>query len=271
MDCTCVPPSIGTGSAATAICVLDECTFSCHSCEHDACTAVEQECHDPPIAASDFDSLVLFDWWCACLPPAVGWAEAATAACWIDECHADCATCAATNCTGASDGCVDPDMANSARGDWQCTPPTFRLLKDGYLCSGDRRELDDAETPEACARLCEMSLGCRHFVYNKYDERCFHELDSYTLERNVDSSEQRSSGWAIPGFVSYRMTAEEAVCPEGSWGLLEADHAEMSSGPPPPCGAPYPRCFDDKVPSSPSECYETCYTNNETNPSLVFQ
>ena len=58
--------------------------------------------------------------------------------------------------------------------------------------------------------------------------------------------------------------------PRGVVGLLEAAHAEMSSGPPPPCGAPYPRCFDDKVPSSPSECYETCYTNNETNPSLVF-
>eukprot|EP01063_Lacrimia_lanifica_P038067 TRINITY_DN7991_c0_g1_i1.p1 TRINITY_DN7991_c0_g1~~TRINITY_DN7991_c0_g1_i1.p1 ORF type:complete len:1356 (+),score=64.02 TRINITY_DN7991_c0_g1_i1:236-4069(+) len=270
-NCTCMSPSVGTNLTAPATCELNECTITCSSCENDACTSGEQVCHDPYIVSQVFEELIQLDWWCECVAPASGWAPTATARCWVDECHTECDTCAGTDCTAARQHCVDPDKSNAVRGDWACEAPKYKLVKDDYLCSESRRELGDSATADDCARLCELSMGCRYFVYNTYDKRCIQEMESHTLTRDVSDQDHGhcSSGLEYPGFDTYRMTAEESTCPDGSWGLLRADHADMSSGHD-ECGLAYPQCFDNEIPAEPSECYETCYSNNQTNPHVVF-
>ncbi|KAJ9451248.1 Neurogenic locus Notch protein [Diplonema papillatum] len=79
------------------------------------------ECTDPAKAGmcpsgqscQDGDQTVSDDWQCVCDPPASGSATAAPAACGVDECAANLATCVVAGQT-----CTDPNQ--TLAGDWTC-------------------------------------------------------------------------------------------------------------------------------------------------------
>ena len=63
-------------------------------------------------------------WSCRCIPPFVGEAAGKAASCVLDECTAECTTCAQQGsvhmCTQAGQKCVDHDKSPDSRSDWSC-------------------------------------------------------------------------------------------------------------------------------------------------------
>eukprot|EP01065_Artemidia_motanka_P053236 TRINITY_DN982_c0_g1_i1.p1 TRINITY_DN982_c0_g1~~TRINITY_DN982_c0_g1_i1.p1 ORF type:complete len:5664 (+),score=1505.27 TRINITY_DN982_c0_g1_i1:1270-16992(+) len=111
-ECTCIAPAVGRATTGTATCILDECSLY-----GDVCTAAGQQCNDP-----NTDATVIGDWTCDCVgSQAQGSASAMPAACVLDECASQSATC-----TGAGQLCHDPDQRPGSVGDWecQCYPPS---------------------------------------------------------------------------------------------------------------------------------------------------
>eukprot|EP01063_Lacrimia_lanifica_P027985 TRINITY_DN4005_c0_g1_i1.p1 TRINITY_DN4005_c0_g1~~TRINITY_DN4005_c0_g1_i1.p1 ORF type:complete len:2496 (+),score=715.32 TRINITY_DN4005_c0_g1_i1:501-7490(+) len=123
--CQCVRPANGSAVGAVAVCELDECEVArCHSCEDDLCSNAGQTCTDP-----DIDPREINDWFCTCVPPAVGrMGVAERARCIIDECFYVCPTCANTTCSAAAAGtdfqnCKDDDTDHLSLNDWRCLCP----------------------------------------------------------------------------------------------------------------------------------------------------
>eukprot|EP01063_Lacrimia_lanifica_P027596 TRINITY_DN3893_c1_g2_i1.p1 TRINITY_DN3893_c1_g2~~TRINITY_DN3893_c1_g2_i1.p1 ORF type:complete len:709 (+),score=106.71 TRINITY_DN3893_c1_g2_i1:181-2127(+) len=96
------------------MCKLDECHANCTACAGNTCTSAGQVCVDP-------DEEVDGDWLCECTPPAYGTpAVGSAAACLLDECKANCTTCARAVCASSNQTCVDKDPSVGASGDWEC-------------------------------------------------------------------------------------------------------------------------------------------------------
>ena len=113
--CQCSPPlhQNAVGNQAPAECVMvGECDDLTNS---DVCTSKGQICNDPDTATAG-------DWSCLCVVPATGAPVVGGAAvCVLDECTAQCATCAGTTCSDAKQTCVDADK-NPITGlsSWEC-------------------------------------------------------------------------------------------------------------------------------------------------------
>ena len=116
-ECRCVAPRSGTGVAAVAECLLDECNTVCTSCaDHgagNACLLHDQTCVDP-----NTDARSTSDWVCVCKPAHLGNATVGIARCVVDECE----EYGPLVCQ-ADQVCNDPDTAPDSLGDWTCTCP----------------------------------------------------------------------------------------------------------------------------------------------------
>ena len=123
--CECIAPATGTpGQNVPAVCVLDECTLVCASCARTTvaqtqtiCADAMQDCEDP-----NTDHLTTRDWSCKCRTPHTGTMTVAAAVCQLDECKADCTTCASNNgpntCEASGQACVEKSMTVAS--DWEC-------------------------------------------------------------------------------------------------------------------------------------------------------
>ena len=102
-ECRCKDPLRGTGLAAVAQCVHDECRLHTPFCQ-----AAGQKCVDANTSPSS-----LGDWSCECVAPATGTSVASLATCvFTGECVPYSGIC-----TTKGQTCNDP---SSAVGDWQC-------------------------------------------------------------------------------------------------------------------------------------------------------
>ena len=150
-ECRCQVPAVGTAVAEEATCMLDECKVSCATCENGVCKAKEQTCEDPnPLFG------ILNDWVCKCPPPSLMKAIGGVAtACPVDECLLHGYVCQADHQT-----CVDPDKAETSRGDWvcHCTSPyagvaiagvaectVDECVKHGHVCTGEGQTCKDPD------------------------------------------------------------------------------------------------------------------------------
>ena len=116
--CVCPKGASGEGVKAPATCSwTGECDV--HA---EVCTQVGQTCFDP-------DTTVTGDWVCQCVEPATGVsARAAPATCKLNECTAQCATCAdkgAGNvCEEHGQRCEETSTSPADVLDWRCVCPT---------------------------------------------------------------------------------------------------------------------------------------------------
>eukprot|EP01059_Diplonema_ambulator_P033987 TRINITY_DN7402_c1_g1_i14.p1 TRINITY_DN7402_c1_g1~~TRINITY_DN7402_c1_g1_i14.p1 ORF type:complete len:6208 (+),score=1187.89 TRINITY_DN7402_c1_g1_i14:70-18693(+) len=124
--CNCVPPAIGSATATTAHCTLDECTIHKQVCESRG-----QVCHD-----SNTDAASKGDWVCMC-KGVDGYSVASPATCVLDECAA------ASNslvCSDVGQACVDPNTALDSSDDWMCVctgTQTGSAVASAATCTGD--------------------------------------------------------------------------------------------------------------------------------------
>ncbi|KAJ9459156.1 hypothetical protein DIPPA_31345 [Diplonema papillatum] len=113
--CTCPAPSRAFNvSAAVLSCEFDECE------DHgNVCSDAEQDCVDLNTGSGGHD------WVCRCRLPTLGTATKGPAACLLDECTANCATCANDTCTTPNPVqlCTDPNPSADSLSDWTCTCP----------------------------------------------------------------------------------------------------------------------------------------------------
>eukprot|EP01063_Lacrimia_lanifica_P018912 TRINITY_DN2588_c0_g1_i1.p1 TRINITY_DN2588_c0_g1~~TRINITY_DN2588_c0_g1_i1.p1 ORF type:complete len:2380 (+),score=326.77 TRINITY_DN2588_c0_g1_i1:64-7203(+) len=149
--CWCPPPAVGDATAKPAECVLDECTASCVSCAGETCAAVAQVCFDEDVA---FGSL--WDWMCRCAAPDTGAAAvaAAAAACPLDECLANCSSCAGSVCADVGQRCRDASPHADSVHDWEC------------LCGAGASEAAALRGPVAACPLDECAEGCNTCAFD---------------------------------------------------------------------------------------------------------
>ena len=115
---TCVCPSPATGSATgkAAMCVyVGECETASIA---EVCAQMGQTCYDP-------DASVTGNWVCKCVEPSTGVpALMTTATCVLDECTAQCPTCADKGfgnlCDVAGQHCVESSTSPANVEDWMC-------------------------------------------------------------------------------------------------------------------------------------------------------
>eukprot|EP01063_Lacrimia_lanifica_P007004 TRINITY_DN14437_c0_g1_i1.p1 TRINITY_DN14437_c0_g1~~TRINITY_DN14437_c0_g1_i1.p1 ORF type:complete len:1012 (+),score=72.37 TRINITY_DN14437_c0_g1_i1:92-3127(+) len=113
--CDCVSPREGSSRGAVAVCLLDECSSGCATCANATCAASNQTCDDP-----DNSTASTGDWACKCVPPLTGRQVRAAAPCSIDECTAQCPSCAGSTCSDVGQGCSDVNKASNSLYSWQC-------------------------------------------------------------------------------------------------------------------------------------------------------
>eukprot|EP01063_Lacrimia_lanifica_P016000 TRINITY_DN2262_c0_g2_i1.p1 TRINITY_DN2262_c0_g2~~TRINITY_DN2262_c0_g2_i1.p1 ORF type:complete len:727 (+),score=127.38 TRINITY_DN2262_c0_g2_i1:51-2231(+) len=116
--CVCDAPNTGEAKAATAVCELNECANhpNCTTCEFDLCTNASQHCVDLYQSPSE-DA----DWECQCVRPYTGHPRTiGVADCILDECTAECATCANSTCSNVTQDCVDTNTSMANLNSWEC-------------------------------------------------------------------------------------------------------------------------------------------------------
>ena len=95
----------------------------------DECEANQATCHDAGQSCYDHDTTRTGDWECRCTLPSIGTpATAGVATCVLDECSAQCPTCADVGkghhaCLEKGQLCTDPDTTPGSVGDWSCICP----------------------------------------------------------------------------------------------------------------------------------------------------
>ncbi|KAJ9452435.1 hypothetical protein DIPPA_19555 [Diplonema papillatum] len=114
-DWTCVCQGSASGEAALGVAA---CIFT-DECSSDKCAKPGQTCVDIDAATPD-------DWSCQCMLPFVGpTVTAGATTCVIDECTAECASCAKTPtgdvCSDAGQRCLDRDTSATSIRDWECS------------------------------------------------------------------------------------------------------------------------------------------------------
>ena len=165
-ECTCIPPaqSVVAGHNAAAECALDECTATCATCADsgfgNVCSSSGQVCEDMDTKASS-----LRDWRCVCVAPYEGVSMLSAAACTLNECVADCPTCAGGVCASAGQVCVDSSLHVSH--DWFCLctgHTTGRKLLSPAACEEDSCAMHGSvctEAGQACFSDKDTPWGCR--------------------------------------------------------------------------------------------------------------
>ena len=112
-ECHCMPPAKQIATGAPAVCQLvgecDDPTIS------EICTSVGQNCVDPSLTTFN-------DWMCECVSPSTGPTKLrGPTVCQLDECKADCGTCAHGACAKANQKCVDTNTDPvTGLSTWEC-------------------------------------------------------------------------------------------------------------------------------------------------------
>ena len=113
--CTCPPPTSGSSVASAATCIENECIVDANV---KTCTAAGQVCIDPKPQPTNKG-----DWECHCAQGKT-FAVAAAAVCVLDECTAQCPTCADKGfgnlCDVAGQHCVESSTSPANLEDWMC-------------------------------------------------------------------------------------------------------------------------------------------------------
>ena len=112
-ECHCMPPAKQIAKNAPAVCKLvGECEDPTIS---EICTSVGQNCVDP--SKTTFN-----DWMCECVSPSTGPTKLrGPTVCELDECKADCGTCAKGECARANQNCVDTNLDPvTGLSTWEC-------------------------------------------------------------------------------------------------------------------------------------------------------
>ena len=126
--CTCLPPAVGFANQAVADCDVDECQQFGNICVG---ASPSQTCVDPDKKVSD-------NWECRCNDPASGTGVTKAATCMLDECAADCHSCAKTTCSDKGQDCVDPVPTLASLSDWICkckAPSTASAITAAAVCT----------------------------------------------------------------------------------------------------------------------------------------
>eukprot|EP01064_Diplonema_japonicum_P018105 TRINITY_DN267_c3_g2_i1.p1 TRINITY_DN267_c3_g2~~TRINITY_DN267_c3_g2_i1.p1 ORF type:complete len:1894 (+),score=375.06 TRINITY_DN267_c3_g2_i1:44-5683(+) len=113
-DCPMGATKTSGGLQAPAVCTYPGPTAS--GCNTNWATCGKgQFCYDPTPTQTT-------TWGCMCLEPATGtFNVGAPAACILNECTADCPTCAGLTCQKYGQACTEVSTALTALGDWSCT------------------------------------------------------------------------------------------------------------------------------------------------------
>ena len=170
-ECRCIAPATGTKVAAQA---------ECHYQMGDECETNQKTCSDKGQLCRDLNITVADNWRCECVAPSTGVPKVKGAAeCTLDECSADCPTCATKSgenaCTRAHQKCTDPDSHPDSLQDWTCScalpggmpavgRPTVCTVDEcamvscglGQTCS-DPNVADDSRGDYICT--CDMGRG----------------------------------------------------------------------------------------------------------------
>ena len=181
VECTCIPPAVlKTGSVTApnmpADCVLDECVAVCPTCARTAangahvCEEAEQTCEDMDVSYTS-----VRDWRCVCKAPLTGTQTMAVAVCELDECKAQCPTCAdkpggAGNvCEKAGQTCVERSLTTVS--DWEChcvDPQVGTALTAVAVC-----EEDECRTKEqVCVSAGQACLDKDHHTAGTWQCVC---------------------------------------------------------------------------------------------------
>eukprot|EP01060_Flectonema_neradi_P034124 TRINITY_DN58_c0_g1_i1.p1 TRINITY_DN58_c0_g1~~TRINITY_DN58_c0_g1_i1.p1 ORF type:complete len:4215 (+),score=1091.97 TRINITY_DN58_c0_g1_i1:148-12792(+) len=203
--CECVAPAVGSKQMAQAFCNTNECTnntvcsdagqecvdgpepldwkcvciapgvgfanqMAVPDCDVDECQQYGNIClgASPPQTCVDPDKKVADNWECRCSAPATGSAVAKTADCMLDECTADCHSCAKTTCSDKDQECVDPVPTLASVSDWicKCKPPsTATAIAAAASCAVD--ECLITANNDACKNAGQT---CRDDDHQKLDD-----------------------------------------------------------------------------------------------------
>ena len=108
--CRCLLPYEGEAYEGPAVCILDECTADCATCEgHNTCLPAGQMCMDPDTSPDSRS-----DWRCICIV-GTGYAPLAKASCVLDECITHAAVC-----EDKGQICIDALQSPTSQNDWVC-------------------------------------------------------------------------------------------------------------------------------------------------------
>ncbi|KAJ9437673.1 hypothetical protein DIPPA_70101b [Diplonema papillatum] len=175
-QCECVAPATGTpGIESVATCEYDECTLVCPTCQQKdstdplLCEPFGQECWD-----DDTSPTSLGDWGCECPQGQLGdWKNGAATTCILDECTADCSTCAGGDCKNAGQSCIDENNSSFSLYDWVCICPE----PSGTRATAERAKctVDECNLPAVQGQCTDAKQDCfdpDHSADNDWECRC---------------------------------------------------------------------------------------------------
>ena len=162
-ECRCLPPAKQTAVAKPAECKLvGECE---DPTINKVCTSVGQHCVDP-------SKTTMNDWMCECVAPSTGPTKLrGPTVCKLDECKADCGTCAHGACAKANQQCVDTNL-DPVKGlrTWECrcvapksgskalAPATCTVdecVQNGPTCTTAGQDCEDPDTSALGDWVCK--------------------------------------------------------------------------------------------------------------------
>eukprot|EP01063_Lacrimia_lanifica_P032329 TRINITY_DN550_c1_g1_i4.p1 TRINITY_DN550_c1_g1~~TRINITY_DN550_c1_g1_i4.p1 ORF type:complete len:4792 (+),score=837.30 TRINITY_DN550_c1_g1_i4:378-14378(+) len=219
-QCSCISPATGAATmAALATCTTDECITNGHICTaetqtcHDPtdmmgdwvckcpkgamgssvtmgpaacewvgeCVTYGHICEQVSQACEDEDKVNDGNWVCSCVSPATGASvQGAVAVCVLNECVADCPTCARTTCTAAGQACRDLSESATDLGDWLCE------------CTGDGTGHQQGAAADCSVDECRSNGGTNGRLCSNAGQSCFdpdkHALGNWKCVCNSPSS-----------------------------------------------------------------------------------
>ena len=171
--CECIAPAMGQSvMGGLAACDIDECLTVCATCQRTSAMSLPvcaqgQTCFDP-------DTRIASNWECQCTAPSTGpSATMQLATCELDECTADCPTCAKTMCTGAQQTCQEGSKAPLYVSDWHCACPAPSAVKAraaAAVCTYN--ECDDAANVKLCVDAGQVCVDPATTVMGDWECRC---------------------------------------------------------------------------------------------------
>ncbi|KAJ9465537.1 hypothetical protein DIPPA_07103 [Diplonema papillatum] len=149
-----------------ADCSFDECADPVRDA---TCALAGQSCIDP-------NRYKFGDWGCSCIhePTAGDFANGRTAACALDECEANCASCENDVCSSAGQLCFDPVTTPENVSDWMCMCEMNRTQTDDDMTIADGTYRIESKLSSKLLRIrdADMDDGGRLVVYEDTDCDC---------------------------------------------------------------------------------------------------
>ena len=148
-ECVCPTPATGSATGKAATCVyVGECETASIA---EVCEQMGQTCYDP-------DAAVTGNWVCKCVDPATGVpALMTTATCVLDECTAECPTCADKGfgnlCDVAGQHCVESSTSPADVEDWMCKcvgDAVGESVASVAVCTLDECKMNNGRLAQLC-------------------------------------------------------------------------------------------------------------------------